>query len=120
MSTVLVVDDSQTARHYHRNIIQAAGFKVVVANDGAAGLEAMFQQPCDLILTDINMALMNGYEFIRRIRFEPAFCGVPVIIISTESKDLDKKKGYAAGANLYITKPCRPELLIESIRMLMP
>ena len=68
MKTILVIDDSQTVRQYHSAIFQAAGFKVITAADGADGLEKFFQSPSDVVLTDINMAGMDGYEFIRRLR----------------------------------------------------
>ncbi len=119
MKTILVIDDSQTARHYHQTILVHAGFRVLAAEDGSVGLEMLFQYGADVVITDVNMARMNGYEFIERVRREQAFEHTPIIIISTETGDADKRQGYAAGANLYLTKPCMPDILVESAKMLM-
>ncbi len=120
MNKVLVVDDSQTARNYHRSILQGGGFDTLTAVDGADGLEKLLENPVDIILTDVNMTKMNGYEFIRRVRRMAEYVAVPIVIISTNRRAEDKREGYTAGANLYLTKPCQPELLIESVRMLLP
>lgn len=74
---------------------------------------------CDLVLTDINMSNMDGYELIRRIRADEKYKAVPIIIGSTESESKDKTKGFDAGANLYIVKPSTPEMMIENIRMVL-
>lgn len=117
--TVFVVDDSEFVRSYHSHILRANDFEVVTAVDGMDALEKLFTLPCDLILTDINMRIMDGYEFIKRVRAEPGYESIPIIIISTESEGRDKQKGFDAGANLYIVKPCSPELMLEHVRMVM-
>ncbi len=117
--TILVVDDSQTARNYHRRVLESSGFTVTTAADGAAGLEQLLRGAFDLVVADVNMTGMNGLEFIRRLRQVPASQFLPVIIVSTERAIEDKRQGYTAGANLYLTKPCRPEILVESIKMLI-
>lgn len=119
MKKILIVDDSQFVRDYHSYILQEASFDVVTAIDGAEGLEKLFLNPCDLILTDINMTGMDGYEFIRRVRAEREFEDVPIIIVSTEGEDKDRIKGFQLGANLYLTKPCSPAQMIENIRMIL-
>jgi|SRR5579884_1913934 len=116
---VLVVDDSEFVRSYHSHILTQASFDVVTAVDGNDGLEKLYTNPCDLILTDINMAHMDGYEFIRRVRAEQQYEDLPIIIISTEAEKADKMKGYEAGANLYIVKPSEPAVMIENIRLVL-
>ena len=116
---ILVVDDSEFVRNYHSHILVEAGFTTVTAVDGNDGLEKLFMHPCDLILTDINMGHMDGYEFIRRVRAESRYEDLPIIIISTESEVTDKRKGYEAGANLYIVKPSAPAVMIENIRLIL-
>jgi two-component system chemotaxis response regulator CheY len=116
---ILVVDDSEFVRNYHSHILVEAGFSTVTAVDGNDGLEKLFMHACDLILTDINMGHMDGYEFIRRVRAEPRYEDLPIIIISTESEVTDKMKGYEAGANLYIVKPSAPSAMIENIRLIL-
>jgi two-component system chemotaxis response regulator CheY len=116
---ILVVDDSEFVRAYHSYILEQAGFEVITAVDGGDGLEKLYGNPCDLVLSDINMANMDGYEFIRRIRTDKNYSSLPIIIVSTESEAKDKMKGFEAGANLYLIKPCSPDLMVENIRMVM-
>jgi two-component system chemotaxis response regulator CheY len=117
--TILIVDDSEFVRSYHSYILQQAHFQVITAVDGSDGLEKLYTNSCDLVLTDINMANMDGYEFIRRVRADRKYSYLPIIIVSTESEGKDKTKGFEAGANLYIVKPSTPEMMIENIRMMM-
>ena len=116
---ILVVDDSEFVRTYHTHILAQASFDVVTAVDGNDGLEKLYTNPCDLILTDINMAHMDGYEFIRRVRAEQQYEDLPIIIISTEREQADKMKGFEAGANLYLVKPSEPAVMIENIRLVL-
>jgi two-component system chemotaxis response regulator CheY len=113
--TVLIVDDSEFTRNYHSYILREADFETVTAVDGADGLEKLYSRTFDLVLTDINMANMDGYEFIRRVRSSGDYDSLPIIIISTESEAEDKSRGFAAGANFYIVKPTDPEPLIANI-----
>jgi two-component system chemotaxis response regulator CheY len=116
---ILVVDDSEFVRNYHAHILVQASFDVLTAVDGTDGLEKLFTNPCDLILTDINMGHMDGYEFIRRVRAEPQYTELPIIIISTEGEKGDKMKGFEAGANLYLVKPSEAAVMIENIRLVL-
>jgi len=116
---ILIVDDSEFVRSYHSYILEQAHFQVITAVDGSDGLEKLYSNPCDLILSDINMSNMDGYEFIRRVRADQKYNSLPIIIVSTESEGRDKMKGFAAGANLYIVKPCSPETMVENIRMIL-
>jgi two-component system chemotaxis response regulator CheY len=116
---VLIVDDSEFVRNYHSYILEQADFDVVTAVDGSDGLEKLYTQRFDLVLTDINMANMDGYEFIRRVRADGQYQSLPIVIVSTESESKDKTKGFEAGADLYIVKPCSPETMVETIRMIM-
>ena len=117
--TILIVDDSQFVRSYHSYILEQAHFQVITAVDGSDGVEKLFTNSCDLVLTDINMSNMDGYEFIRRVRSDGKYSSLPIIIVSTESEAKDKMKGFEAGANLYIVKPSSPEMMVENIRMIL-
>jgi len=116
---ILIVDDSEFVRSYHSYILEEANFQVVTAVDGSDGLEKLYTNSCDLVLSDINMSNMDGYEFIRRVRADKKFSALPIIIVSTESEARDKMKGFEAGANLYIVKPSSPEMMVENIRMVL-
>src|ERR1039457_4895154 len=117
--TILIMDDSEFVRSYHSHILEQAQFHVITAVDGSDGLEKLFSNACDLVLTDINMSNMDGYEFIRRVRADEQYRALPIIIVSTESEGKDKMKGFEAGANLYIVKPSTPEMMVENIRMVL-
>ena len=83
------------------------------------GLEKATAEKFQIILTDINMQGMDGYEFIRRLREDPEYDAVPIIIISTEGRAPDKQKGFTAGANLYLVKPSDADRIVESMRQLL-
>ena len=117
--TILIVDDSEFVRSYHSYILEQAQYRVITAVDGSDGLEKLYTNACDLVLTDINMSNMDGYEFIRRVRADGKYSSLPIIIVSTESEGRDKMKGFEAGANLYIVKPSSPEMMVENIRMVL-
>lgn len=117
--SVLIVDDSEFVRNYHSAILRDARFQVITAGDGVEALEKLFTHRCDLVLTDINMQRMDGYEFIRRVRAEKQYQQIPIVIISTDGQPTHRKKGFEAGANLYIVKPCSPEVMLETLKMVM-
>jgi two-component system chemotaxis response regulator CheY len=117
--SVLIVDDSEFVRSYHSYILEQADFHTIKAVDGFEGLDKLSANPCDLILVDINMSNMDGYEFIRRVRRHGQYNSLPIIIVSTESESKDKTKGFEAGANLYIVKPATPQTMIENVRLLL-
>ena len=119
MNKILIVDDSSFTREFHSYIVKDAGFACVTAADGMEGLEKATIEKFDLILTDINMQGMDGYEFIRRVRKNPDYDTVPIVIISTEAKDMDKQKGFTAGANLYLVKPTDAARIVMSIKLLL-
>ena len=117
--TVLIVDDSEMVRNFHTYILKSAGFHVVSAMDGADGLEKLYKNDISIILTDINMPNMDGYSFIEEIRSNDEFEELPIIIISTEDEARDKKRGFDAGADVYIVKPTEPAKLIENVKLLL-
>ncbi len=118
MNKVLVVDDSPSARSFLVNILQGAGFAVGSASDGQEGLEMIDESTYDLVLTDINMPRLNGYDFIRKTRERSQYATTPIAILSSGKNDRDKRRGYEAGANIYITKPCRPDTILENVKIL--
>jgi two-component system chemotaxis response regulator CheY len=113
MARILVVDDATTVRMYYRDVLEQAGFAVEEAANGFEGLEKAVAESFDLVLVDVNMPKMDGYAFLRRGRTMPELQAVPAVMISTESGAQDRDRAYAAGANLYLVKPVRPEVLAE-------
>lgn len=118
---IIVVDDSEMIRNFHSYIIKGLGMQVITASNGADALEKIYSTSYELAacITDINMPNMDGYTLIERLREDPKYEDLPIIIISTEDEFKDKQKGFAAGANIYIVKPTDPEVLLENIRMLL-
>ncbi|MGI5920895.1 MAG: response regulator [Syntrophomonadaceae bacterium] len=118
---VLIVDDSEMIRNFHSYIVKSIGFEIITAVDGADALEKIYSTDKQLVicLTDINMPNMDGYTLTQRLREDPDFEDIPIIIISTEDEFKDREKGYEAGADIYIVKPTDPDVLVENIRMLL-
>jgi two-component system chemotaxis response regulator CheY len=119
MKKILVVDDSDTARNYHAYILKTGGYEVIGAKDGAEALELLLDQSVDCILTDLNMPKMDGLTLIGRIREYPSYEEIPIIVITTLDGMKDKKRGFEAGANLYIVKPADPKSLLEHLRLIL-
>ncbi len=118
---VLIVDDSEMIRNFHSYIIKSLGLDIISAVDGADALEKIYGSDQELLIciTDINMPNMDGYTLIERLREDPAYEDIPIIIISTEDELKDKQRGFEAGANMYLVKPTDPEDLLMNIRMLL-
>ncbi|MGB9887528.1 MAG: response regulator [Moorellales bacterium] len=115
-SRVLVVDDSLTARKYCAKILSSAGFHVEEAANGYEALEKCLQQDYDVILADVNMPKMSGYELVQELRRQAETAHTPVVMISTEAGEDDRLEGYRAGANLFLVKPVSPEALVIIVR----
>ena len=117
----LLADDATTVRTYHRDILEHAGFTVVEAMNGIEAMERALgaARPPDLFLVDVNMPMMDGYTLLRAIRAEPSLRDIPAIMISTECAGHDADLAFAAGANLFLVKPARPEMLARYARALV-
>ncbi|WP_201768080.1 response regulator [Asticcacaulis benevestitus] len=118
MKKVLVVEDSVTTRMFYRSTLEDAGFEVAEASNGLEGLEMAMMSHFDLVVVDINMPKMDGYEMIRELRRNPDLVSLPVITISTESGRSDERMAFKCGANYYIVKPADPTDLALTANML--
>lgn len=119
MKHILIVDDAATVRMYHRGILEEAGYQVDEAINGVEALEKALSTPYDLYLVDVNMPKLDGYSFVRELRSCNTIAQAPAVMVSTEAKLSDQIKAYEAGANLYIIKPTRPEVLLSHVRLLL-
>ncbi len=116
MKTILIVEDSATTRALIRAVIdELSGYETVEASSGFEALKILPQQQYDLIITDINMPDINGLELINFVRNNPRYSHLPIIIVSTERSEEDKKRGMALGASAYVTKPFKSVELQEII-----
>lgn len=119
MTTVLIVDDSQTLRQMLSDLLQKNGIKVVEATNGIEAKEQIQVKAPDLVITDLIMPQMNGYELCRWIKNEPTTQNLPVLICSTKSEEFDRYWGMKQGADAYITKPFHPPELIKTVKKLL-
>jgi two-component system, chemotaxis family, chemotaxis protein CheY len=116
--TVLSVDDSKSIRDMIGFTLEPLGYRVIVAGDGSEGLTRFKAEPVNLVITDLNMPVMNGIEFIKELRKTPRGAGVPVIMLTTETKPEMKEAGKAAGATGWINKPFDATTLVAVARKL--
>lgn len=112
---ILTIDDSRTMRDMLRMTLAGAGFTVIQAVDGEDGLNALAQQPVDLIITDINMPKLDGFGVIRAVRSDHAHDNTPILVLSTEGEQESKDIAKNAGATGWIVKPFDPEGLVKLV-----
>ena len=112
---ILAVDDSGSLRQMLAFTLRSGGYQVVDAIDGVDGLQKAQASPFDLVLTDQNMPNMDGLTLIKRLREEPAYRSVPILMLTTESSPEMKAKGREAGANGWMVKPFDPNKLLEVV-----
>jgi len=118
---VLVVEDSPTMRQLIVFALKRLrGLVIVEANDGVDGLKKLTGEKFDLIITDINMPIMNGLKLVSLVRHDPGYKHVPIVIVTTEGAEEDRERALALGANEYITKPVQTTRLLEVTRRLLP
>lgn len=110
----LTVDDSKTMRDMVSFTLKNAGFDVIDAEDGKDALNKL-NGAVDVIITDLNMPNMNGFELIKALRAKPEYRAVPILMLTTESDDSKKTEGKAAGATGWIVKPFNPEKLVQVV-----
>jgi two-component system, chemotaxis family, chemotaxis protein CheY len=119
MATVMIVDDSKTVRNYHGAILKSMNLEILEAENGMEALEKSLGANVDLYLVDVNMPIMDGYSFISDLRKQPNNKLVPVIMVTTQAKEEDKINAYKVGANLFETKPVKPDQLKAYIDILV-
>jgi two-component system, chemotaxis family, chemotaxis protein CheY len=117
---ILTIDDSKTMRDMLMLTLAEAGFDVLQAVDGQNGLDVLGDQHVDVIITDINMPIMDGYEVIRRLRQDPNHKSTPILVLTTESEAEKKNLARAAGATGWMVKPFDPDRLVATVRKVAP
>jgi two-component system, chemotaxis family, chemotaxis protein CheY len=117
--SILIVDDCDTTRKLLSYIVRERGYKIVSASNGIEALELMASKTVDLVLTDLNMPQMDGFELSKNIRSEAAYRDLPIIMVTTEAGEIDKKMGMDAGVTAFLTKPISPQRLLYEIEKLL-
>lgn len=119
LGKILVVDDEVYILHILDFSLGAEGFEVITANNGELAVEKAKQEKPDLIVLDIMMPVLDGYETCRRLKREPGTKNIPVVLLTAKGRDVDKRLGYEVGAVDYIIKPFSPNRLIERIQEIL-
>jgi len=117
--TILAIDDSSTIRQMLAMTLGSAGHRVLQAEDGLAGYSLATTEHVDVVITDLNMPVMDGLDFVRMYRTHPSSQGVPILLLSTECSDRFKRQAKDAGATGWITKPFRQDQLLAVVERLV-
>jgi two-component system, cell cycle response regulator DivK len=117
---ILVVEDQEDNRRIIRDLLMSAGYELVEAADGEAGVRLAETERPDLILMDIQLPVLDGHEATRRIKQNQELHAIPIIVVTSYALSGDDAKAMAAGADAYVAKPFSPRQLLSKIRELLP
>ncbi len=117
---ILVVEDQEDNRQIIRDMLSATDYEIMEAESGEAALAAVAKQRPDLILMDIQMPIMDGYEVTRRIKADPALRSIPIIAVTAYTLGGEEQKARTAGCDEYVPKPYSPRQLLAKIRQYLP
>jgi two-component system cell cycle response regulator DivK len=117
---ILVVEDQEDNRRIIRDLLTSVGYELIEALDGEAGVRLAKEQRPDLILMDIQLPVLDGYEATRRIKADPALRAIPIVAVTSYALSGDDQKAGAAGCDAYVAKPFSPRHLLATIRRFLP
>jgi two-component system chemotaxis response regulator CheY len=118
-ATILIADDSRTMRDMVRAVLEADHHSVVEAPDGRQALAVAQEHAADLVITDVNMPVMDGLALVRALRERAEYRFTPILVLTTETGDDMKQRGRAAGATGWLVKPFDPERLRQTVRKIL-
>ncbi len=118
--TVLYVEDNEYNRKIVRQLLARTRYRLLEAADGEAGLAMARAEHPDLVLMDVQLPKMSGFEVTRALRADPATAGMPIIVVTSFALSGDDQKAMAAGASAYLAKPYSPRELLALIRKFLP
>jgi two-component system cell cycle response regulator DivK len=116
---ILVIEDTEDNRQILRDLLGMAGYDMIEAHDGAEGVVKAAEHKPDLILMDIQMPVMDGYEATRRIKANPELTAIPIIAVTSYALSGDEAKTRAAGCDGYIAKPYSPRQMLAKVREIL-
>jgi two-component system cell cycle response regulator DivK len=117
---ILVVEDHADNRQILRDLLTSAGYEILEAENGERGVAIAAAQKPDLILMDIQLPIMDGYEATRQIKSDPVLRQIPIIVITSYAMSGDEDKARGAGCDAYVTKPYSPRQLLGIVRKQLP
>lgn len=116
---ILIVDDDKTTRKILGIYLKSKGYEVAYAENGLDAMEKLGAESFGLVMTDLNMPYMDGLELIRRMKLEPSTKRIPVLMVTTEADEIEKKRAYEAGAEGFLTKPVSADMVSENIKTIL-
>ncbi|MCE9663957.1 response regulator [Halomonas sp. M5N1S17] len=119
MAKVLVVDDEPNIVLSIEFLMQQAGFDVATAEDGESALQSVAETPPDLILLDISLPGISGFDVLEQLRGDPQHARLPIIMLTAHGREVEREKGLALGADDYVTKPFSTQALVEKVKALL-
>ncbi len=117
---ILVVEDHEDNRQILRDLLSTAGFEMIEAGDGEAALRMAASEQPDLILMDVQLPVMDGYEATRRLKADPQLKVIPIIVVTSYALSGDEVRARTAGCDAYVAKPYSPRQLLAKIRTYLP
>jgi twitching motility two-component system response regulator PilH len=120
MARILIVDDSPSQLLGIKRIVEKLGHEVLTAEDGAAGVETAKREKPDLILMDVVMPNLNGFQATRTISKDPETAHIPIVLVTTKDQETDKVWGMRQGAKAYVTKPIKEDELTRTLDEFLP
>ena len=119
-ATILVVDDSPTEVHVFKKILEKQGYTILVAKDGQEGIDLAKRSHPDLILMDVVMPVLNGFQATRQLKNSAETADIPVIMVTTKGEPVQVEEAFLAGCSDYVTKPLNKLELLEKVSKYMP
>lgn len=116
---IMVVDDEPYIARVIKFKLEQEGYTVISANDGQSGLQKIKEEKPDLVLLDVMMPGLSGYEVCQRIKEDAELAGIPVVILTAKGQERDREQGLTMGASDYITKPFSPNRLLELVKSMI-
>ena len=116
---ILIVDDDPTTRKLIGLFLKAKGYTVSYAENGLDGIEKIGMENPNLIITDLNMPYMDGIEFVKSIRADPARADIPILMVTTEADPEERELALSVGVNGYLVKPVTAETVTQNIRHIL-
>ncbi|MCK5214589.1 MAG: response regulator [Candidatus Omnitrophica bacterium] len=117
---ILIIDDDPLAVKLASSLLSSSGYEVLVANDAPAGLEKAMTESPDLIVMDVMMPIINGFNICRLMKSQDKHCHIPIILLTSRASEDDKRIGEEVGADAYISKPFNTEQFIAKVKELLP
>jgi two-component system chemotaxis response regulator CheY len=116
---ILVVDDDKTTRKLLSLFLKGKGYEVVTAENGLDAMEKLGIDDINLIVSDMNMPYMDGIEFTKNLKNDPTWSSIPIIMITTEADEEEKKKAFEAGVDDYLVKPANADQINDSVKKIL-